>query len=51
MKSNPSLAAKHSVRSLAAMVDKASALGDPNDTSNIPPLRIVRLIALKFLAL
>ncbi|KAL3924566.1 MAG: hypothetical protein SGPRY_003878 [Prymnesium sp.] len=43
LKSNPSLAAKHSVRSLASIVDKANTKEDTS-ASQIPPLRIVRLM-------
>lgn len=42
LKSNPSLAAKHSVRSLAAIVDKTSMHDDLSHTTKLPPLRIVR---------
>lgn len=45
LKSNPSLAAKHSVRSLAAMVDSSGkppeALAD--EIANLPPLKIVTI--------
>mmetsp|Transcript_20739 Transcript_20739/g.47484 ORF Transcript_20739/g.47484 Transcript_20739/m.47484 type:complete len:155 (+) Transcript_20739:338-802(+) len=41
LKSNPSLAAKHSVRSLAAIVDKAN---DTSTASRLPPLKIVTVV-------
>ena len=44
LKSNPSLAAKHSVRSLAALVESSKkpqeAIAD--EIANLPPLKIVR---------
>ena len=42
LKSNPGLAAKHSVRSLASIVEKANPQDDPNATAHLPPLKIVR---------
>ena len=42
LKSNPALAAKHSVRSLASIVEKTNPQDDPAATANLPPLKIVR---------
>jgi hypothetical protein len=44
LKSNPGLAAKHSVRSLAAVVDASKKPQDAvtDEIANLPPLKIVR---------
>jgi len=41
LESNPGLAAKHSVKSLAAVVQKTNPQDDPAEISKLPPLKIV----------